>query len=303
VTFYVSAVWGQTDAIFSMLLLACLILCTERQWFFAGAYAAIAVTTKFQAIIIFPLLPFLLPLDRKAWMQSAGGFFLMLLVVLLPFAVTPHGLEHVFAMYSSSIGRYAVVSANGYNFWWALLGGEAAGRSSMDPLLGFITYRMAATFLVALSYIVIISLLFRVLHTHRSKRDRATAIFLAAGALALAFFLFNTEMHERYSFPFITLFFPVLFLRKGYRGLYIAASILIFFNILGVLPLSPVDKWLFSVFPNFRGMIAALLVCVFFLLLRRMKQDARVLNASLASPWNLRPLLAPKKKTKVQRTR
>lgn len=295
VVFYVSAVWGQTDSVYTMLMVATLILCIERQWFFAGAYAALAITTKMQAIIIFPLLPFLLPPHRKAWIESIGGFFLMLAIILLPFATSPHGLEHVKDMYMSSIGRYAVVSANGYNFWWALLSGDASGRSSMDMLLWPFTYRMAAASLVGFFYCFILTVLFRSYRNERSKRDRAAAVFLAASGLALSFFLFNTEMHERYSFPVIALLLPVLFLQRGYVGLFVTASTVIFINILGVLSMSPVDRWLFSTFPNFRPASATILVSVFFLLLGKIWKDAHQWAPS-SLPWKKRPLLPPKKK-------
>ncbi len=303
VVFYNSAIWGQTDSLYTMLIVSTLMLFSEKQWFLAGAYAALAITTKLQAIIMFPLLPFLLPLERKAWINCATGSLVMLGIVLLPYISTPGGIDHVANMYLHSIGKYPVISANAYNFWWSLLADRASGTSSSNPLFGFFTYRMMGVSLVLLFYGMIIALLQKGILAERPKRDRTGMIFLAAGTLALAFFLFNTEMHERYSFPFIALFLPVIFLRRGYTGLYITASGIIFMNILGVLPALKVDRWLFATFPSLDVFFASTLVCVFFLLMRKIVMQSMLLARLPASSWNIRPLLHSKKKTPRKRTR
>ncbi len=303
VTWYDSAVWGQTDGFYTLFMVGTLLLFAEKQWFLAGVYAALAITTKLQSIIIFPLLPFLLPWAWRPWLRCTSGAVLMLLIVFLPFLATPGGFSHVMDVYLHSVGKYPVISANGYNFWWSLLSDSASGTSSSVSLLGFISYRMMGLFLALFFYLMILLLSFRGVGALRPKRDRAAWIFLAASTLSLAFFLFNTEMHERYLFPFVALFLPVALLKRGYLGLYVTISLLTFINILGVLPALPLDKWFYAVFPSLDVFIASILVCSFFLLFSKLATQSFVLMKTSPLSWNIKTLSHPKKKTHKKKTR
>lgn len=81
-------------------------------------------------------------------------------------------------------------------------------------------------------------------------RVRLPALFLSAATCAFAFFLFNTEMHERYLFPFVALGLPVAFLGLRAASLYAAISFLFFLNLLGWLPYGSLDRAIFRAFPT-----------------------------------------------------
>ena len=82
-----------------------------------------------------------------------------------------------------------------------------------------------------------------------------------------AFFTLNTEMHERYLFPFVAFGLPLLFTNARTRTAYLIVSVLFFFNLLGVLPLGAIDRALYDEFPLLDGFIASGPVCCLIVLL------------------------------------
>ncbi len=84
---------------------------------------------------------------------------------------------------------------------------------------------------------------------------------------AYSFFIFNTEMHERYLFPLMALSLPLIFVSRRGAILYLLGSVLFWLNLLGVMPLGTVDRALFSTFPNFSSFIGAAHIGMFLVIL------------------------------------
>jgi len=70
---YESAVWGQVDSIFALAALTSLIAACTRRWTVMGAFAALALLTKLQAMVILPTLGLVCILEPRAIRPAAIG--------------------------------------------------------------------------------------------------------------------------------------------------------------------------------------------------------------------------------------
>jgi hypothetical protein len=274
---YDSAIWGQVDAVYACLAVATLVAVLYDMWFVAGACLALALLAKIQAVVILPAVATMWLLDRRAWWRLPLGLAVITAIVVLPF-LTPSGIQGMREVYLHSTGFYPVLSKNGYNAWVALFGLDQTARSDRSLLLGLIRYRtlgLALFALCACGLPVACACRFR-----RALRDSAQAgvIFAVPALTAYAFFLANTEMHERYLFSLMPLGLPLAFISVRGAWLYVAASTLFFLNLLGVLPWTGLDRGLYREFPNLPACIGVCHVFVFGHL-------ALCLSARVMGPW------------------
>jgi Gpi18-like mannosyltransferase len=247
VVMYDSAYWGQIDSVFTALLVIGLVCVGRTRWGLAGAAAAAAVLAKFQAIALVPLLAF--ETYRVGGWTAIGRMLLgataLAAVVLAPFALTDTLDDVLSRSYVNVIGQYNELSKGAYNIWHLVgapdrpdttvpapivrlvAGGSPAVAADASWLLG-LSWRRIALIAFALSVAIVLTLY--------SLRPQALSRYAAAGLLALAFFLFPTEMHERYAFPalaFLAIWAPSAAWRER---AYFALSALLLLNLAAILP-------------------------------------------------------------------
>lgn len=193
-----SALWGQVDAIFTLLILAVCILLTNRQSIPAYFLYALSILVKPQALMFAPLIicavleyGFTHKSAKKLLTNLASGFCAILLLLLLSL---PFGLENVFAQYTDTLSSYPYAAVNACNLW-GLLG---LNWVSQDTMLGIFTYAQLGTFAIVLMTLCAFLLFFRL----RSKESR---YYLTGAFLVVSMFLFSVRMHERYLFPAVLL--------------------------------------------------------------------------------------------------
>lgn len=216
VSLYDSAYWGQMDSIYSALLLGSLMLVGRGRWVGAGALAAASLTAKFQSIAVLPLVALeAVRLGGRAGVQRllSGGLIASALVAA-PFAY--HGvLATAFERaYVNVVGQYESKSKNAYNIWYllgapedsdatpplelvALAANGAAQVEAGDSWLLALTWRRISIIAFALAVATALSIY--------TLRPGGVSRYGSAALLALCFFLFPTEMHERYAYPAIAL--------------------------------------------------------------------------------------------------
>ncbi|GMU84348.1 MAG: hypothetical protein AMXMBFR47_42180 [Planctomycetota bacterium] len=275
VSIYDSAFWGQVDSIYTLFLLAGLVMIGRGGWFTVGLVSAIAVLTKFQAIAILPLLIF--ETYRIGGWRGLGvklvGAVVAAAAVLSPFYYTGTLEQVLTRSYVNVVGQYHEMSKNAFNLWWlagdpesadtripaAIVAAVAQGETSLaadaSPLL-WLNWRKISLGLYALIVAVIISIY--------SRRPGSVRRYCAAGILALAFFLFPTEMHERYAFPAVAFLGVWAVARAVNERLYVLICALLLINLAAALPPLPL------------GMVTAsgLLACFFILLFLGLRCDA-----------------------------
>jgi Gpi18-like mannosyltransferase len=194
---YDSSLWGQNDSITTGTTLAAIWCMLARRPVAGWILLALATLNKPPSIALAPL--FLLYVwvsaprgDRRAWLPSLYGLAAALLcgyLVALPF----YADRDPFAVYGRMLHWYWVgsslypfTSANGFNVY--ALAGDFFGSDAQPVLFIPLKYWADAAFVVAASAIA-----WRFVRL-RDERAFVTANFLTM----LAFFLFLTEMHERY---------------------------------------------------------------------------------------------------------
>ncbi len=259
-----SAVWGQTDAIYSMFLVAAFGTLVYGFGVLAGLLMALALLTKLQAIACVPL--FVIVGLNSGWRYALKVFVggvIGIGLVLLPFWWTGF-LNDAIRIYTSSVGFYDSVSSAAYNFWWSLYADEAGNMHDTDLLFDLLSFRHIGLILFGLSALFPIVTLWRGLKASPHTGATLPAVFYAAAFSMYGFFLWNTQMHERYSFAIIPLGLTVAFFSIRAFRQYAFLSILIYLNVLGWLHAGEWDRMLFDEFPTLDVLVAAGTLFLFF---------------------------------------
>jgi len=253
---YNSAVWGQTDSVFTFFAMAALVtLPLKRGPIWAGILLALGILSKPHAIIFIPLLAFvLLPRPLKLLQYIVAGIT-TLLVAFIPITLLGSGQE-LMKVYTHAVGFYPALSSSAYNFWWSLYSHESGKIMDTELFFGVIKYRLFGYILFGIMYAAILALFRKKLWAIAQEKRELVTLFMVGALIAYSFFLFNTEMHERYLFAYMILALPlVLFGRNGIL-LYGVSSLANLMNLLGNLPLGRIDIAIYKNFFHFAVVIA-----------------------------------------------
>jgi len=186
-----SAVWGQTDSVLGLLVLLAFLAQGERRFELAWVFAALAVLTKPQALLLVPLLAFW----PRGWWKTGRPISSLLAALATVFVVAdPFRGERPWRwlvdLYFGTTGYYAETSVNAMNLAALLFGMR---HNDSEITLGLSANNWG--FLIGLA----IGLAFFVAYLRRRDRVLYTNLFAAA---TLTSFTCLTRMHERYLYPF-----------------------------------------------------------------------------------------------------
>ena len=225
-----SAIWGQVDAVHTLLLLIALYGISRKQSLLIYLVYGLAVITKPQSLIVAPVFlysAFLYVRERefsaKAILSMVG--FAAATFLLMGLLAFPFGLPLVIEQFADTLGSYPFASVNAYNFF-SLVGGN---------------WRDITPFFTVVSTVSIVGVTFFsfwFLYHHWST----AGVFFAAALLFNTTFTFVVRMHERYLFPAL-LFLMAAYVFKGVQqkwdwrvlALYGALSVTLFVNCMDVL--------------------------------------------------------------------
>ncbi len=194
--------WGQTDGLFSLCLVLTIYALHRRMKTTAWLLYGLTILVKFQAVAVLPLLVILTwrRFGYRGMVRGVAAFALVAAVGLAPFlAVSGAG---ALRPYGESVGRYPYISINAHNFWYWSLAYRYNLRDFSQPTdtslyigplpvrtVGFILFGLAAGLIALRAWLL-------------PERDDE---FLLAAGLQAAFFMFSTQMHERYLYPVVAL--------------------------------------------------------------------------------------------------
>ncbi len=271
---YVTAYWGQVDSVHTLFLLLALVACSRRSGWGVGFWLGFALAQKLQSLAIVPLalIEVFRYLRWRGLRDVAGGFLLAVVIVLAPFLAAGTVDDALQRGYRQVVGQYPQCSVEAYNLWCLLglheardnapppsvvrfLAGDADSIAVEDPWAARLTVRRISLVLFALCVATILAI-----HLQSQRHD---ARFLAGGALALAFFVLPTEMHERYLFPAIALLAVWAVVVPQRLAVYALLSALFLVNLVGVLAIDPVRGHVGG------AMVLALLVLIGWQLFQR----------------------------------
>jgi Gpi18-like mannosyltransferase len=192
--------WGQLDSLGVLLFLISLLLLLRRMPFLAGVVYMIAMMTKLQNMIYGPVF-FLLVLQ----LTGLSGLIRAVAGALLTFAGT--NIEFILArnfgrVIESVTGNYDYfpwLSLNAFNPWWIWSGAHGMKGSDKVLAIGLASAKNVGLYVFSAGY------LFAVLHQWFAKQSKLQTFLETFMIVNGSFFLFQTESHDRYAFPFIIL--------------------------------------------------------------------------------------------------
>lgn len=206
---YNTLIWGQVDGISATFAFISAYYGFHRKTVLSSVFFVLALNMKLQAIIFFPVWGFFYlqyALEQRtvrAFLLPLAAFVAMQFVVLIPFLGT---IDRVKDVVFESVGQFAYVSANAYNYWYAVLGNKIWHLPDIHGYIGTITYKrfgFAAFFISSvLAMIPLLRALYsRIVAGAKTFELTRPQVWLICALISLGFFYFNTQMHERYSHP------------------------------------------------------------------------------------------------------
>lgn len=232
---YNSVIWGQVDSVYTFFVAISLTAAMKKHAALTAVLFVLAINVKLQAAIIAPiLLVCLFPIFRKRIMTIFAGLVGAITtqaIILLPFILGGTLPETIHALLTRSVDFYPFASVSGYNLWHLVLSGDPAGISDATIFWGS-SYRTWGLLLFTFSLAGILAPM--VICQLRKNILTPQLLTLTSGLAFLAFFFFNTQMHERYAHPVI-LFFGIFALLSRAFGPYILVSVAYVLNLESVM--------------------------------------------------------------------
>jgi len=198
---FTSAVWGQVDSLLALLLLLAVwsISCAQSAIGFALLTATMLI--KPQAVALVPMLALgaLCVSGARVLIVAPLASGLTAAALLLPF-VAAGQMAAVWSTVSIIVGHFSAVSMNAHNVWWLIWGRASPNTSDMMRFgNALLSYRALGMIMLGVATLLILWRLSRAL---RARATEPLPALCEAGALQMfAFYLFPTEMHERYIVP------------------------------------------------------------------------------------------------------
>ncbi|MCV0402156.1 MAG: phospholipid carrier-dependent glycosyltransferase [Chloroflexi bacterium] len=260
-----SAVWGQIDAVGTLVLLGT-VYALARGWTEAAAFGAVlAMLVKFQFAFLIPIVA-IIGLRRHLLGRSSdpahhGRRDLLrvatslavgvgtLTVLMLPFGMTlyaplaggdPRGFlgilpeadptTSLIGKFIEAAGTYTGYSINAFNLWrnpWTGLGDTLTWGDDTGTavVLGGMSLTWQSIGTLLFVVVAVLALV------QVARRDDLRGVLVASLLLAIAFFVLPTRVHERYLFPALALAAPLLFAGRSWPWIYGGLSLSFFANV------------------------------------------------------------------------
>ena len=230
-----TVVWGQSDSIVALPMLASALLILAGRHRLGWSIAAVAILAKPQALTIaIPLgLWTLLNGGIVECGYSAAAFVATLALGILPFQLG-HSWNWIINVYQDLGTRFSDASVGAFNFM-GLIGGM--GTPDTDKVLG-VSYRALGLSLTAAVYVIASYLVWRA----KSAESAMLAIFVAL----FGFFMFAPRIHERYLYYPLIFLIPIALDSTILTTLFAATSATFLFNLIYIKHLTDTSSY----FPN-----------------------------------------------------
>jgi hypothetical protein len=197
-----TAWWGQFEATYGVFLVLSLIAFNKDRPIWAWVFFGIAVLLKQPAAAMAPVV-LALTLRRYGWrtVLTAGTVVgVMALLVMLPFMLVS-GPQQALTPYIGAADAFPYMANNAYNLWYVgatlRMGHEVVAflpyMSDAQMLIGPLKMKTAGMIMLGLFAILMGVIVWR----NAEKRYE----FVWGAAMFWGFFLFPTQVHERYLYP------------------------------------------------------------------------------------------------------
>jgi Gpi18-like mannosyltransferase len=202
--------WGQIDSVGVFLFLLALLATLHRFSFLAGVIFMVAMMTKLQNMIYGPVFFLFIwqYLGFSALTKAIAGATLTFIGLNIEFILAKQSWRII----ASIVGNYDYfpwISLNAYNPWWIFSG--AAGMQMSDKVLalgimnaktvGLLTFASMYLFAVLKQFTATMQQRYNATKPHRLTVSLPQHFMESLIIVNAAFFLFQTQSHERYAFP------------------------------------------------------------------------------------------------------
>ncbi len=224
VFWYNSSLWGQTDSVFALPMLAAFYVLYKGRIKLSAFLYGLAILTKPTAFFAFPVFAFWFIKKSKPKEILFLLIIFLVEVVLLYFPFHPINLiSWVATFYQRSLGgELGYMVANAFNFWALFFGFD--NRPDTSLFLG-IPSNVIGNFIYIFSLFLVGS------YFLKKKKIGFENVLILAGIVSFTAFLFLPRMHERYFYPALILLTPVAFSSKKLEGIYIGLSVVHLINL------------------------------------------------------------------------
>lgn len=197
-------IWGQVDLLVALpLSLAFLSYARGGKPVWGLFWLSLALATKFQAIVFFPLIGALALRHFKASLRGLPAAIGVFALSFSPFFAVGHGIEAMARAYWGNVGMYPYATYNAANLWHILVG-EGFDRNQViwstikatDYPLKFLTPAGMGLALFGLCSLWVFWRAFK----KGEREEWRLALFSF-----VAFFALSSDMHERYLFSAVPL--------------------------------------------------------------------------------------------------
>lgn len=268
VSWYNSAIWGQTDAIVNFIGLAAILLLLERKLVLSICFLVLSILFKGSLVLFTPILLVVALLQKHKTSQWVKAFVCSVLVVVLSSIWFHPSFDlplWLFNLYNKRIfpGEIGYLTANAFNLWWLVDPGKTLDSAIYLGLpariWGLIT---TGAGMIGLIYWLV-----------RGKiSDRK--VFWTLATLSLITFLFMTRIHERYMYPFFPIGTILLGFVPGFALVYFSLSLSHLLNLYHLFwyPPLPALEAMYKI-PQFPIVLSVINIVIFFFLLRHLKSS------------------------------
>jgi Gpi18-like mannosyltransferase len=220
-------VWGQADAIYTLLALLIVVYILKRKYWISGIILGAALLIKIQTGFIAFAGIFALIERKKAfdWVTTLGASLGTFILLTLPFGIKLP-FEWIIVQLIGTLTGYPYASVNAHNFF-ALFKGNWLPTS--QPIL----FGLSADFWgIFIGYFIVVFMIFIYFWSKEDSKNYYIGMFAMA-----AIFMFIPGMHERYHYAVIIFSLMTYVYSKDRRFLYlfIGFSISVFINVYHIL--------------------------------------------------------------------
>lgn len=236
--------WGQVDSLGVCIFLCAVVLALKKQPTWAGVIFMLAMMTKLQNIIYAPIFFLFIwqYLGYTGLIAAIGGATLGFFGLNIEFILSKNA-DRVLASLTENYDYFPWMSLMAYNLWWIVSGARGLITSDKLTVLGILNAKTVGLMIFSAMYLLAVTR--QLLDKTKTQASPALQTFIESLIIAnSAFFLFQTQSHDRYAFPltvFLLLWTPFFITQAGSKYVmlrtrllgiaYIVFSVCYFYNL------------------------------------------------------------------------
>jgi Gpi18-like mannosyltransferase len=223
VFWYNSSLWGQTDSIFALFLIASFYFLHKKKRNISLILYLLSILTKPTAFFVAPVFLIFWIKNLRAAQLVKSVFLVLTATFLLYFPFKPvNTIYWIVDFYVNSLGgELDYIVANSFNLWGLVFGFENVSVNT--KILGISSS--------ALGYLLFILSTTYVFFVWRFKKYKTETVLLMSAIVSFLAFAFLPMMHERYFYPVLLLLTPLAAVEKRVRNIYLLLSLIHLINL------------------------------------------------------------------------